>query len=74
MDPTANAETVKAAYYAKAKENHPDVNPNADPAAMANINAAYQWMKDHPTEPGATTSLTSWLGDQVAWLKKVVKP
>lgn len=41
VTPDADADTIKKAFRKKAKETHPDHNPEADPEAFKAVNEAY---------------------------------
>ncbi len=74
VDPNADAATVRSAWIEAAKANHPDTNPGVDPAKMADINLAYEWLKDHPsTKPVSEREAASWVSEQLAWLKSKIK-
>lgn len=42
----ASAEDIKRAYRKRAKELHPDTNPDADPEEMTELNVAYEVLGD----------------------------
>jgi len=49
VDPSASAETIRAAYSALAKRFHPDVNPDLDAAErMQRVNEAYEILRNEP--------------------------
>ncbi|MDQ6724691.1 MAG: J domain-containing protein [Actinomycetota bacterium] len=46
VEPTAPVEDIQRAYRLLALRHHPDVAPDADPAAMAAINVAWDVLRD----------------------------
>ncbi|MDQ2826938.1 MAG: J domain-containing protein [Actinomycetota bacterium] len=46
VEPTAPVENIQRAYRLLAMRHHPDVAPDADPAAMAAINVAWEVLRD----------------------------
>lgn len=76
VDPHASPEEIRFAWINLAKEFHPD-KPGAKAMDMADINAARDWLIDHPSTSAPTekTSLADWAKEQLEWLKaKLRKP
>ena len=61
VSPSASADEVKKAYRKKARENHPDLNPNDPKAAerMNEVNEAYDAVTKMRSGGGSSTSYQS---------------
>jgi DnaJ-class molecular chaperone len=46
IHPSADPDVVRAAYHKLASKLHPDKNPGADPARMAELNMAWAVLQD----------------------------
>ena len=73
VSPSASADEVKKAYRKKARENHPDLNPNDPKAAerMNEVNEAYDRITN-PEKSPCGIDLRLWQPPQ-PWPRAAVK-
>lgn len=59
----AEIEVIQASYRALSKKYHPDVNTEADPKIMVEINEAYEVLKDKETKKAYDEQLKSFTAE-----------
>lgn len=60
----AEIEVIQASYRALSKKYHPDVNANADPKIMVEINEAYEILKDKEAKKAYDEQLKSFIVEE----------